>query len=344
MKPVWEERWHPLREEWVLVAAHRQTRPWSGNITEEGDSSPPPFDPKCYLCPGVVRASGQQNPNYKGTFVFDNDFACVGEESPTDPDKPLPPNRVRRADGKARVVCYHPVHNLTMAQFSAEQIAAVIHAWQEQYLDLGARPEVNHVLIFENKGKIVGTSNPHPHGQVYANNFVSRLTEIEDNASARYLEDTGRVLFQDILAAELKDGRRIVAQNDGAVVFVPYFARYAYETYVAPLDHRRHVAELTDQEVNDLAEMLRTIVVKYDSLWQRPFPYVMVLHNAPTDGEPHDNFGFHIEFYPPLRQPNLLKYLGGAELGGGNFTCDTSAEEKAEELRGCAKVHYLTQH
>jgi UDPglucose--hexose-1-phosphate uridylyltransferase len=194
--------------------------------------------------------------------------------------------------------------------------------------------------MFENKGEAVGVSNPHPHGQIYATNFVFKTIETEVKASHRYWLEQGRPLFQDILAAEYEDGRRIVCENASAVAFVPYFGRYAYELFIAPKRSCATVAELAEGETADFAAILQQVVIKFDNLWQMPFPYVMALHQAPTDDDDYSSFHFHIEFHPPLRQPHLLKYLAGPEIGGGNFLSDTVPEEKAVELRGLPDVHY----
>jgi UDPglucose--hexose-1-phosphate uridylyltransferase len=186
----------------------------------------------------------------------------------------------------------------------------------------------------------VGVSNPHPHCQIYATNFVFKHVETEARVSADHLDRTGRPLFQELLDTERADGRRLLFENDTAVAFVPYFARYAYEVYVAPKATRASVADLGPSEVADFAEALRHVTVKFDNLWHMPFPYVMALHQAPTDGGSHRGFHFHAEFHPPLRKPDLLKYLAGPEIGGGNFLSDTSPEDKAAELRALPDVHY----
>ena len=337
---TWEERWHPLREEWVIVAAHRQDRPWSGNtIASEADELAE-YVEDCYLCPGNRRVSGEVNPDYETTFVFDNDHPCVSfaADSETSPASEI--YRSRPAHGVARVVCYSPKHNLTLAELAPAEIEALLQVWQAQYTELAALPEVAHVLIFENKGTAVGVSNQHPHCQIYATNFVFKTIENEARVSAHHLQETGRVLFQDILDAERDDGRRIIAENDSAVAFIPYFARYAYEVFVAPKPTHPSLAGLSHNEVRDLAAVLKTVVTKFDNLWRMPFPYVMALHQAPTDGSDYSAFHFHIEFHPPLRRPNLLKYLAGPEIGGGNFLSDTSPEEKAAELQALSEIHY----
>jgi len=337
---IWEERWHPLREEWVIVAAHRQDRPWIGQQVRARAADVPAYLPDCYLCPGNVRVSGARNDPYTGTFVFDNDHPSVGPKAPDVLTPPPAPYRNRPARGIARVVCYSPRHDLTLAELDVHEVDALLAVWQEQYRDLGARPEIAHVLFFENKGEVVGVSNPHPHCQIYATNFVFKTIETEARAGQRYLEDTGRVLFQDILAAERADGRRIIAENDSAIAFIPHFARYAYEVFVAPKATHPSVAALSGRERNDFASVLREVLIRFDNLWQMPFPYVMPLHQAPTDGGSYDGFHFHVEFHPPLRKPNLLKYLAGPEIGGGNFLSDTAPEQKAEELRAAPTVHY----
>lgn len=337
---VWEQRWHPLREEWIIVAAHRQDRPWIGETLGNNDQSLPEYVPDCYFCPGNVRVSGARNPDYAQTFVFDNDHPCVGAAAPRDLATPPGIYRNRPAAGVARVICYSPKHNVTLAELAVPEIVNLLTVWREQYRELGVQPEINHVLIFENKGEAVGVSNPHPHGQLYATNFVFKTIENEADISRRHLAATRRVLFQDILAAEIQDGRRILIENDTAIGFVPYFARYAYEVYVAPKETYPSVAELSGGELNDFAAALKHVLVKFDNLWRMPFPYVLVLHQAPTDGGDHRGFHFHIEFHPPLRKPNLLKYLAGPEIGGGSFLSDTSPEEKAAELNALPEIHY----
>ncbi len=337
---VWEQRWHPLREEWVIVAAHRQDRPWVGETVGNQRTPLPEYVSDCYLCPGNARISGLRNPRYAQTFVFDNDHPCVGATAPRNLVAAPGIFRNRPAAGVARVICYSPKHNVTLTELAVPEIVNLLVVWQEQYRELGDRPDINHVLIFENKGEVVGVSNPHPHGQLYATNFVFKTIETEANVSRRHLAETGRVLFQEILAAEQQDGRRILIENDTAIGFVPYFARYAYEVYVAPKETHASVADLSSRELNDFAAALKHVLVKFDNLWRMSFPYVLALHQAPTDGGDHRGFHFHIEFHPPLRKPNLLKYLAGPEIGGGSFLSDTSPEEKAAELQALPETHY----
>jgi UDPglucose--hexose-1-phosphate uridylyltransferase len=337
---TWEERWHPLREEWVVIAAHRQDRPWSGETIADERKKLPQYLSDCYLCPGNTRVSGEANAEYEQIFVFDNDHPSVRIDAPENDSPPSPVYKARPARGISRVVCYSPRHDLTLTELELPEISRLLGVWQEQYTDLGARPEIEHVLIFENKGEAVGVSNPHPHCQIYANNFIFKTIENEVRVNERYFAENGNILFQEIIKAEKMDGRRIIAENDSAIAFLPYFARYAYEVFVSPKASHPSIAALSAREITDLAAVLKTVLVKFDNLWQMPFPYVMPLHQAPTDGGSYDTFHFHIEFHPPLRKPNLLKYLAGPEIGGGNFLSDTSPEEKAAELRSMSDIHY----
>jgi UDPglucose--hexose-1-phosphate uridylyltransferase len=339
----WEERWHPLREEWVIVAAHRQSRPWIGQTVAATEARPPTYVEDCYLCPGNTRVGGAVNPSYSGVFVFDNDHPCVGPHAPEVEEALPPPYRVRRADGLARVICYSPRHDLTVAEMPPAAIAAIVATWQQQMRDLGARPEVDQVLIFENKGDVVGVSNPHPHGQIYATNFTWKTFDTELAAQQRYRREQGRALFADIIAAEQQDGRRILFEDAHTIAFVPFFARYAYEVYIAPKRSVPHVSELSDAEVESLALALKDVTVRFDNLWRQSFPYVMPLHQAPTDGGDYRDFHFFIGFLPPLRRPNTLKYLAGPEIGGGNFLSDTLPEAKAAELRALSHVHWTEE-
>ncbi len=337
---VWEQRWHPLRREWVIISSHRNERPWQGERVAEAARSLPPYVPDCYLCPGNARSSGRRNERYSGVFVFDNDHPCVGPGAPSAP--PAPPAAVYRssaAGGSARVVCYTPRHDVTLSQLPESEVLALLQVLQAQYRELGARHEVRHVLVFENKGDVVGVSNPHPHCQIYATNFVFKTIELEAEAQAAYLAEHRRPLFRDIVAAEEADGRRLLVRRDHALSFIPYFARYPYETFVAPRETRPSLADLTRPELADFAVVLRETVIRLDNLWRMSFPYVMVLHQAPTDRE-YAGFHFHIEIHPPLRKPGLLKYLAGPEIGGGNFLNDTAPEEKAAELQAVSNIHY----
>src|ERR1043165_6581735 len=207
---VWEERWHPLRREWVGISSPRDNRPWLGETVDKAAAALPAYDPGCYLCPGNPRVSGRQNEPYTGVFVFDNDHPCVGPQAPAALDPPIGIYQTRPAVGLSRVVCFTPRHDLTLAELSHDEFVDLLRVLQKQHGELAARPEVRCILMFENKGEVVGVSNPHPHAQIYATNFVFRTIEVEAEASAAHLAEHGRVLFQDIIDAEEKDGSRII--------------------------------------------------------------------------------------------------------------------------------------
>jgi UDPglucose--hexose-1-phosphate uridylyltransferase len=340
---TWEQRYHPLRDEWVIVAGHRQHRPWQGEQQAERAPARPGYASDCYLCPGNARVHGAKNPSYQGVFAFDNDHPCVATDAPE--PEPLPSSgfgvqRAERAVGVSRVVCYSPRHDLSLARLSVPQIVGLLQVWQAEYRALAALPTTAHVLVFENRGEAVGVSNPHPHCQIYATSFVFKTIETELFACEVHLAKTGRVLFRDIIAAEREDGRRMLVDNERAVAFVPYFARYAYEAYVAPKETYPSLAAVPDAALTDLADALKQTLVRFDNLWRLEFPYVMALHQAPTRGA-HPSYHFYIALHPPLRRPRLLKYLAGPEIGGGNFISDTSPELSAAELRALALEHYL---
>jgi UDPglucose--hexose-1-phosphate uridylyltransferase len=336
---VWEERWHPLRREWVVIASHRNDRPWLGETVDGARRGLPAYDPTCYLCPGNARVSNHRNDAYTGVFVFDNDHPCVGPAAPTQLDAPAGIYKSRPASGISRVVCFTPRHDLTLAELTHDEVVNLLSVLQEQHRDLSARPDIRGVLMFENKGEVVGVSNPHPHCQIYATNFLFRTLEVESAASADHWDEHKRSLLADVISAEEADGRRVLASRGQAVSFVPYFARYPYETYIAPREPHAHLADLSRAELADLADVLRETLVRFDNLWRMPFPYVMVLHQVPV-GAVAKGMHFHIQVHPPLRKPGLLKYLAGPEIGGGNFLNDTSPEAKAAELQAVPAVHY----
>jgi UDPglucose--hexose-1-phosphate uridylyltransferase len=334
---VWEQRWHPLREEWVLYTSHRGGRPWLGETTRHNPEVIPAYDPTCALCPSNKRLQGE-NPRYPGAYVFTNDLPCFSTESPAAPSHD-DFYQQRPARGTAEVVCYSPDHSKTFALLTEKEALDVARLWRDRYVELGKRPEVAHVLIFENKGSQVGTSNPHPHCQIYAGNLIYGLTEKEVRSSDAYFARTGRFLGSDILAREAASPR-VISQNDSLLACVPWFARYAYEVFLLPKRPCASLADLTDKEMADFASLFREVTIRYDNLWRQPMPYVMAIHQAPTDGGDHRAFPFHVEFHPPLRRPDTMKFLAGPEIGGGSMTNESNPDEKAAELRYVPTTHY----
>ena len=336
---VWEQRWHPLREEWVLFTSHRGGRPWLGEKTLPREEVIPAYDPTCALCPGNPRLIGR-NPAYTGAYVFTNDLPCFSADSPEImPDENDEMYARRPARGTAEVVCYSPDHSKTFALLTEAEALDVARLWRERFVVLGARPEVDHVLIFENKGSQVGTSNPHPHCQIYAGNLIYTLTERHVRAGRGHFERTGRLLGLDILARE-SASPRVIAQNEAFLACVPWFARYAYEVFLLPKRVCASLADLNENELAGFASLLREVAIRYDNLWRQPMPYVMAIHQAPTDGGDYRTFPFHVEFHPPLRRPDTMKFLAGPEIGGGSMTNESNPDEKAAELRAVSAIHY----
>ena len=332
----WEKRWHPLRNEWVVYAAHRNSRPWSFD-KKVNSAIALEYDPTCYLCPGNLRVSGLRNPDYKDVYIFDNDHPVVGMASP-EIEKPRQNlhhglYKVEQALGLSRVVCYDPRHNVTLSDVSVDQVAKVFYAWKEQMLEFIKNPNIKFALIFENKGELVGVSNPHPHCQIYATDFTFNFVKGGLLAMENYRKEKNKNIFADIILAEQTDECRVIAENSGAIAFIPFFARYAYEVYVFPKKRHATLATMSDIELRDLAEVFQMVTKKYDLNFQMSFPYIMAMAQAPVDGGAYDDYHLHLTLLPPLRQPGLIKYLGGPETGGGNFMSDTMPEEKAAELR-----------
>lgn len=322
-----------MLQEWVILAAVTSHRPWSGETIKPIAVEEPVFDPGCYLCPGVVRASGVKNPDYKGPWAFTNDFASFSFDAP-DVSNDSKFQKVRPVHGTCRVICYTPRHNVTLAQLPIEEVEAVVRLWKNEYETLSQHEKIKNVLIFENKGKVIGVSNPHPHGQIYATNFVPRIVERQRSSFAEYYRENGTHLLEDLLQEELQYGKRIVYENDHFVAFVPFFARFVYETYIVPRKQVPSIAALSEIQLKALAEIHKVILSKFDRLYQMSFPNITMLQNAPCDDSPENAlFHFHIEFYPPLRDPDKMKYLAGFESGGGNIINPVMPDEAAQRLR-----------
>jgi UDPglucose--hexose-1-phosphate uridylyltransferase len=336
----WEKRWHPILREWVIIAANTNERPWSGAKVTVANDGAPDHDPTCYLCPGITRASGIENPVYIKPYAFTNDFASFGMDAPqAHVDSPF--EHIEPAQGVCRVICFTPKHNTTLAEMSLPEIENIYDLWHHEYQTLADNPTIKNVLIFENKGKIIGVSNPHPHGQIYATNYVPKIVEREVRSAQIYRKEKGSCLFCDLLTHELTKQSRIVCANEYFVAFVPSFARFVYETYIMPRRHVARISELTTQELKALASIHKDIIVKFDNLFEMSFPNITMLHNAPTENIPENNdFHFHIEFYPPLRSPDKLKYLAGFESGGGNIINPVMPETAAKQLRNISTIHY----
>ncbi len=329
-------RWNPLRREWVLVSPHRTARPWLGALEPAAAAEPvPEHDPSCYLCPGSARAGGAVNPRYESTFVFDNDFPAL---MPSAGDVRADDGGllVARAEaGVCRVVCFSPRHDLALPRLERCQLRAVVDVWTDEYRTLGARPGVNYVLIFENRGAAMGASNPHPHGQIWATATIPNEPAREHEALEAYRRENGSCLLCDYAAVELARGERIVCSNESFLVVVPFWAVWPFETMIVPRRHVGAMDGMSEAERDALADILKQLTTRCDDLFQAPFPYSLGFHQQPTDGRPHDDH-FHGHCYPPLlRSATIRKFMVGFELLGTPQR-DLTPEESARRLRETA--------
>ncbi|MCE5324086.1 galactose-1-phosphate uridylyltransferase [bacterium] len=317
-----ELRWHPILQQWVITATHRQDRTFL------------PPDDYCPLCPTKPGAFPTEIPSEDYEIVtFENKFPSLRHPAPEPAVEETELYKVRPADGICEVVCYTSKHDSTLADADISDIRNLVEVWTDRYHDLGSRDFVDYVLIFENKGKDIGVTLYHPHGQIYALPFIPPKVQKELDSSLDHKTRTGNCLFCDIIAEEYKDGRRIIAENDSFMAVIPFFARYPYEVYIFSKKHHQCMVTFDGRERCDLANILKVVLQKYDNLWGMSLPYMMIMHQAPTDGRDYNHYHFHIEFHPPNRTKTKLKYIAGCETGAGSYINDTLAEEKAAELR-----------
>ncbi|GAB3302311.1 galactose-1-phosphate uridylyltransferase [Hymenobacter tenuis] len=333
-------RYNALSGEWILVSPHRAKRPWQGQQESAEPEVRPAYDPTCYLCPTNTRANGEVNPAYEGTFVFDNDFGALTPDVPTGGINVEGLLRAEAESGICRVICFSPRHDLTLPEMELPAIRGVVDVWVEQYLELGALPDINYVQIFENKGTIMGCSNPHPHGQIWSQRTVPVEPAKESVQQAAYFQEHGRSLLSDYLALELREQKRVVLETEHWVVVVPFWAVWPFETLVLPRRHVQSIEQLTDAEKDSFAEALQQLTIRYDNLFNISFPYSAGLHQRPTDGQEHPEWHLHMHFYPPLlRSASVRKFMVGYEMLGTPQR-DITPEFSAEKLRSLPSTHY----
>jgi UDPglucose--hexose-1-phosphate uridylyltransferase len=348
-------RFNQLTREWVLVSPHRAKRPWLGQVEKTPPENLPTYDPACYLCPGNSRAGGVKNPVYESTFVFDNDFAALlpdmagrrqgnlEPEAAPAPRRPVTQSELLIAEpepGICRVVCFSPRHDLTLPELSQAEVEEVIRAWTDQTRELGRQEFINYVQVFENKGAIMGCSNPHPHSQIWAVKQLPNEPQKEYNAQQRYWLNQDACLLCDYLAEETQLRERIVAANQDFTALVPFWAVWPFETIVIANHHCGGLPDLSVQEQAALADILRRVTARYDNLFEISFPYSMGFHQAPTDGHPHGEWHFHAHFYPPLlRSASVKKFMVGYEMLA-EAQRDLTPEQAADRLRSLSEMHY----
>jgi len=340
-------RLNVLTNEWVLVSPHRATRPWQGEVAPAQSASEPTYDPTCYLCPGNTRAGGIRNPAYASTFVFENDFAALKPPLTKDAER-------ERLDvdamgllvaetepGLCRVICFSPRHDLTLATMPLREIELVVETWVGQFRELGGLEFINHVQIFENRGAMMGASNPHPHCQIWATASIPEAPAKELIAQAAYLKSHQRCLLCDYVALEHKQNVRVVCENEGFVALVPFWAVWPFEILVSSRRHVESMSAFTPVDVRGLSDILQRVTSTYDRVFGVPFPYSMGFHQSPTDGADHPECHFHSHFYPPLlRSATIRKFMVGFEMLGTPQR-DITPEIAAERLRELAR-RYVT--
>ena len=317
-----ELRWNPLYGEWTVTATHRQDRTFF---------PPPGYCPLCPTLPGGFPTEVSAE-NYD-IVVFQNKFPSLQPNPPAPAIESTELYPVDLAQGLCEVVVYTPDHNSSLAAQPVTQIYKLLQVWQDRFRDLDKLDFVDYIYIFENKGEAVGVTLPHPHGQIYAYPFIPPRLEKKITQSREHQQTSGKNLIPSILEAEQKDGRRIVAQNKSFTALVPFFARYPYELHIYTNRQAQAITDFSLDELKDLAQIFKQILVAFDKLFNLSFPYIMAMYNRPSNGENYDYFDFHIEFYPPMRTASKLKFLAGSEAGAGMFINDTLPEEKAAELR-----------
>jgi UDPglucose--hexose-1-phosphate uridylyltransferase len=327
-------RLNPLTNEWVLVSPHRTARPWQGEVAKADRTAEPQYDPACYLCPGNARVGGVRNPNYSSTFVFQNDFAALKPEVAR--ERLDVENRgllvAETEPGVCRVICFSPRHDLTLATMALPEIERVVQVWVEQFQELGAHEKINHVQIFENRGAMMGASNPHPHCQIWATSSIPEAPAKELIAQSAYAK-AGKCLLCDYVELEERQRERLVYENEGFVAMVPFWAVWPFEVLICS---RRHIGSMSDfgaDETRTLSDILQRVTSTYDKVFDVPFPYSMGFHQSPTDGVDHPEWHFHAHFYPPLlRSATIRKFMVGFEMLGTPQR-DITPESAAERLR-----------
>ena len=336
-------RYNPLLDEWILVSPQRANRPWQGQTEKVTGQKLPAHDPNCYLCSGNVRVNGDRNPDYKGVFVFENDFGSLMKNEVVFSDEQSDFFSLKPERGINRVICFSENHSLTLPEMDSDDIKKVVDVWQEQYKELGNLEYIHHVQIFENKGSVMGCSNPHPHGQIWAQSSIpSTVVKTQENLKS-YFEKNGTSLLEDYVKRELEVNERIILENENFVALVPFWAVWPYETMIISKRKAENILQFSDSEKLSLAEIIKNLTIKYDNLFEISFPYSAGIHQSPTDGKPHPEWHFHMHFYPPLlRSAEVKKFMVGYEMLAEPQR-DITPEQSAEILKNVSLLHYKNQ-
>jgi UDPglucose--hexose-1-phosphate uridylyltransferase len=346
-------RRNPLTGEWVLVSPHRAKRPWLGQIEKAPLENLPTYNPSCYLCPGNDRAEGKRNAQYTATYVFENDFPAlllpgdlVGGLEPSIATSEIEDHNlfsILAASGICRVVCFSPRHDLTLPELTGPEIETVIRTWTDQTIDLSGRSFIQYVQVFENKGAMMGCSNPHPHSQIWSTNYIPNEPAKELASLLAYQRQHGSCLLCDYLSGELKNSERVVIKNEHFAALVPFWAVWPFELLVISKRHIGSLVDLTEAEIGGLADMLKKVTTRYDNLFEISFPYSMGFHQTPSDGGSHEECHLHLHFYPPLlRSASVRKFMVGYEMLAMPQR-DLTPETAAGKLRELSETHYKSK-
>ncbi|MCB7480732.1 UDP-glucose--hexose-1-phosphate uridylyltransferase [Christiangramia sediminis] len=335
-------RYNILTGEWILVSPHRTNRPWQGKTENSKALKKETYDATCYLCPGNTRASGDTNPDYREPYSFVNDFSSLLPDSPEiDFQEGL--LKAESEKGICKVVCFSPDHSLTLPLMEVDDITQVIKIWKNEYLELGSEKDINYVQIFENKGAIMGCSNPHPHGQIWSQSSVPTEVLKKSAKFREYWNKNKHSLLSDYLEQELEAGERILDENEHFVSLIPYWAVWPFEAMIIPKRHFQHIGQLSEAEEKAYAEIIKKLTIKYDNLFETSFPYSSGIHQAPTNGKDYPEWHFHMSFYPPLlRSASVKKFMVGYEMFAGPQR-DITAEEAAKRLNELSSIHYFNK-
>ncbi len=326
------KRFNILTGEWVLVSPHRAKRPWQGQNEEVNNEQRESYDQDCYLCPGNTRANDEVNPDYKDVFIFQNDFAALQSDSPNfGVQEGL--LRATSETGICKVICFSPDHSKSLADMDVEAIHTVVKAWQHEYAELGKKEAINYVQIFENKGAVMGCSNPHPHGQIWSQSTLPNEVLKKNRTQKDYFDSEQKSLLSDYLNQELELKERILFENESFAILVPFWAIWPFETMIVPKMHQPNIVQMNHQESLDFAEAISVITKAYDKVFKTSFPYSSGIHQSPTDGEANEHWHWHMSFYPPLlRSATVKKFMVGYEMFGTPQR-DITAERAAATLR-----------
>ncbi|HTN21687.1 MAG TPA: UDP-glucose--hexose-1-phosphate uridylyltransferase [Pelobium sp.] len=334
------KRLNILTGDWILVSPHRTKRPWQGKVEAPANTQRSSYDEKCYLCPGNTRSDGTVNPKYTAPYAFTNDFSSLLKDTP---DGGLNANGLLQAKsekGICRVICFSPRHDLTLPQMEVSDIVQVIDLWKNEFQELSKNEWIKYIQIFENKGDIMGCSNPHPHGQIWAQSSIPVEPAKETLQFAKYYQENKQSLLTAYLAEEEKTKERVVVENEHFVALVPFWAVWPYETMVVSKRHVQYTHEFTTEETQALAEILKALTIKYDNLFETSFPYSSGIHQAPANDGDHPEWHWHMHFYPPLlRSATVKKFMVGYEMMA-NPQRDITAEQAAKKLRELPEKHY----